>query len=320
VVLSFTVPGYANGQPAAVLSVSFAAMAIGGVCLWQPARMPLWSLPLLAPLGTLLISLAAWVTRSPADGSELLYMWPALYTAYFFRVRVAFANVALIGVVYTPIAITSLGYARGLTPSAYLLGTSVVTVLIVASLRRQLNALLAASLLDARTDRLTGLTNRRGWDEDLNREVAEQRGTGGHLSLLMIDLDHFKLLNDSYGHAAGDEALAKVATELRDGARQSDVLARLGGEEFGLLLPGCATAEATRVAEDLRSGLEEASRSWPTPVTVSIGVASVPEHAASAETLLHAADLALYAAKRAGRNRVRAATSAKAPARAKKRS
>jgi diguanylate cyclase (GGDEF)-like protein len=308
VVLSFTVPGYANGQPAAVLGVSSAAMAIGGLCLWRPHRTPHWALPLLAPLGTLLISLAAWLTRSPADGSELLYMWPALYTAYFFRVRVAFANVALIGLVYTPIAIGVLGYSRGLTPSAYLLGTSVVTLLIVASLRRQLNSLLAASVREARTDRLTGLANRRGWDEDIAREITYHRREGGRLSLLMIDLDHFKQLNDAHGHAAGDVALAGVARELRDGARQSDVLARLGGEEFGLLLPGCGTAEATLVAEELRRAIEMASQSWATPVTVSIGVATMPEHATSAEGLAHTADLALYAAKRAGRNRVMAAT------------
>ena len=99
----------------------------------------------------------------------------------------------------------------------------------------------------------------------------------------------------------------RIAEELRAGTRHSDGPARLGGEEFGLLLPGCGPEEAARLAEQLRQRVQTASEGWPTPITVSIGVASIPLHATTAAGLMHAADLALYAAKGAGRNRVHTA-------------
>jgi len=121
----------------------------------------------------------------------------------------------------------------------------------------------------------------------------------------VIDLDHFKRLNDTYGHAAGDTALVGVAGILRGLARQSDVLARVGGEEFALLLPECTAADARMRAQEIRMAIERISANWPTPVTVSIGLAALPEHAGSGEDLMAAADVALYGAKRAGRNTVR---------------
>ncbi len=305
IALTMALPTFANGRQLPTLLLGTVAVLAGVFCLAYPRRVPRWGLHLLPPFGTGLVGLATWLNATAADGSELLYIWPVLYAAYFLSLRAGLANVALIAVLYPPIAVHLMG-SGGVSPSVYLVGTSVVTVLIVSSLRRQLGRVLAASEHEARTDRLTGLANRRAWDEDLGRELTRQRRHGWALSVVMIDLDHFKRLNDTHGHAAGDVALAGVAAVLRAGVRQADVLARLGGEEFGLILPGCAAAEAVTIAEALRRRVEEAARDWPTPVTVSVGVAGLPEHATTGDDLVRAADAALYAAKRSGRNRVAA--------------
>lgn len=300
ILLAFAQP---NSAPLLTSTLGTLAVVIGLGCLARPQRVPRWLLMLLPPFGTALIGLSTWLDSTAGDGGELLYIWPVLLAAYYLSMRAGLMNVVLIAAVHLPVAISMLG-PLGVTSSVYLFGTLVVTVLIVSSLRRQLARVLADSDREARTDRLTGLTNRRGWDEDLARMVARQRADGAPLSLIMIDLDHFKRLNDTFGHAAGDAALANVATVLRTGVRPGDVLARIGGEEIVLLLPGRSADRAVAVADRLRERVEQDSRDWPTPVTVSIGVAALTAATPTAESMQHAADQALYVAKRAGRNRV----------------
>ncbi len=166
----------------------------------------------------------------------------------------------------------------------------------------------------ARTDALTGVANRRVFDETLATELGRSARSGSSLSLLMIDIDRFKAFNDGHGHPAGDACLRQVAKLLGETlARPGDLVARYGGEEFAVILPDTNTSGAAAVAERLRSAVEvmaittAASRS-PLSVTVSIGIATataVSEEAASA--LVGAADQALYQAKSTGRNRVVAA-------------
>jgi diguanylate cyclase (GGDEF)-like protein/PAS domain S-box-containing protein len=147
----------------------------------------------------------------------------------------------------------------------------------------------------SRTDELTGLPNRRAWQELLEHEVRVARRTGQPLSVVMVDLDHFKAYNDHYGHQGGDRLLSLAARLWRDNLRETDVLARWGGEEFGLLLPGC----------DGRSAADLVDRLHRLPLnglTFSAGV-SQWDGEGSSEELIGEADAALYAAKRAGRNR-----------------
>jgi diguanylate cyclase (GGDEF)-like protein len=230
-------------------------------------------------------------------------MWSVLFTTYFLPLRQALMNLLLIAVLYPSIALWVMG-PRAITPSVYLVGTSVVTLLIVSSLRRQITGVITAAALEARTDQLTGLANRRSWGEALDRELGRQRRSGGRLCVLVVDLDHFKRLNDTHGHAAGDAALAAIATVLRTHARKSDVLARVGGEEFALLIPDCPVAEGYRRAHEIRLAVERLSGGWITPVTVSVGVAALPDHARTGDELMAAGDIALYQAKRDGRNTV----------------
>lgn len=156
----------------------------------------------------------------------------------------------------------------------------------------------------SRVDPLTALGNRRAFDEALPEELARARRTGLPLSLVMIDVDHFKAFNDRHGHLAGDEALADVARVLSEAARTEDRACRVGGEEFALLLPGADEGSAAEVAERVRRGVEGMAGRFG-PVTVSLGVAAwdADRHGEGAG-LQAAADGRLYAAKAGGRNRV----------------
>ncbi len=164
----------------------------------------------------------------------------------------------------------------------------------------------------SQVDALTGLPNRRQFDEALRRELVRADRGGQGLALLMIDIDHFKLLNDTLGHQAGDERLRDVAEALQARAtRATDVVARYGGEEFAAILPGASPAEALGVAESMRIAIDALALASPAPdgrVTVSIGVARLTEVDGDAgQRLIERADAALYDSKRAGRNRVTAA-------------
>jgi len=163
-------------------------------------------------------------------------------------------------------------------------------------LEQEREALLAQVEALARTDALTGLPNRRAWDEHVEAERERARQNGHPLTLAMVDLDHFKRFNDAHGHVAGDELLAEVADVWRRALRAGDVLARYGGEEFAVLLPGCSTDEAVVLLERLRAAT-------PRGETCSVGMATC-EPGDSAATLGARADAALYEAKRAGRDRV----------------
>ena len=153
----------------------------------------------------------------------------------------------------------------------------------------------------AATDGLTKIANRRTFEATLEREVARATRSAEHLSLVMVDLDNFKVLNDTHGHQAGDEVLRNVAAALSCECRDFDTAARYGGEEFVVILPGCNVEEAVVIAERLRDAVAKAPST--TPITASAGVATYPSHAADADTLVRAADQALYVSKNAGRDR-----------------
>ncbi len=164
----------------------------------------------------------------------------------------------------------------------------------------------------ATTDALTGVHNRRYFDEALQREIQRARRLNYPLTLLFVDIDKFKDFNDRYGHMAGDVALQNVATVLRRVVREVDVVARYGGEEFTVVMPGCAYDAAENVAEKLRAAVEQArfairEKETEASVTVSVGAATYPDTTTSAWDLVSAADAAMYQAKQAGRNRVRVA-------------
>lgn len=177
---------------------------------------------------------------------------------------------------------------------------------LLASERAGLAAELAEARRRAVTDGLTGLYNHAYFKDRLARELERAAARGEPVSLVLLDIDHFKDYNDTYGHLEGDRVLRGCARVLRALVREDDVVARYGGEEFAVLLPGVALEEAVRVAERIRAAVA-GEWGFRRPVTVSAGVASFPRHARAPGELVAAADGALYAAKGRGRNRVEAA-------------
>jgi diguanylate cyclase (GGDEF)-like protein len=154
-------------------------------------------------------------------------------------------------------------------------------------------------------DALTGLLNRRAIAPLLAREAGRLRRYGESYALLMVDVDHFKTINDCHGHAAGDAALVQLARVLREAAREVDSIARMGGEEFCILLPHCDQDGAMRLAERVHAAMHEAVWTGATQrLTVSVGVAVALAPEETPEAVLERADQALYRAKNDGRDRV----------------
>ena len=165
-------------------------------------------------------------------------------------------------------------------------------------------------------DHLTGIGNRRAFFDAAETELGRWRRMPRPLSLLLIDTDHFKRVNDSHGHPVGDAVLRHIAQLMIDSFREIDVVARIGGEEFAVLLPSADLASAQRAAERLRSAIDErpaATDAGPVRCTVSIGIATMDEATPGVDALLKRADLALYEAKHSGRNRVCGPESLRAP-------
>jgi two-component system cell cycle response regulator len=159
---------------------------------------------------------------------------------------------------------------------------------------------------NALVDRVTGLYNRAYFDAQLSRECERRRRYGSSTALLLLDLDHFKMVNDTYGHRGGDEVLRDVSTIVRETLRAADLPFRFGGDEVAALLTDADSVEAASIAERVRAGVADHFHDWRVPVTTSIGVAmllSTPAHRME-EDAFERADRALYAAKSAGGDRV----------------
>jgi diguanylate cyclase (GGDEF)-like protein len=210
--------------------------------------------------------------------------------------------------------------ALGTTPGLVALVLPPILVLHRAVLARQLED-------QASTDGKTGLLTAMAWNDRADAAVRRARRGGTGAGLLMLDLDHFKVVNDTWGHLAGDVVLAEVACTLRTGLREQDLLGRFGGEEFVVLLPGLPPGEAGReelgqVADRLRRRIEQldvgvdtggGSTALITGLSVSVGGAAVPADGTTLDQVLRAADASLYAAKAAGRNAVRIAADVVVP-------
>lgn len=198
---------------------------------------------------------------------------------------------------------------------AFIMSAGVALIYEYSRERAENDLLDTAEKLDryARTDPLTGLSNRRDMLDQLSKEHYRYERSGHSYAVLVCDVDHFKSVNDSFGHEAGDAVLVQIAALLRDSLKHQDYIARWGGEEFLILLTDTTEAQAGHAAERLRCTVEnrtfESASSGAVTVTVSFGYAAI-EDALSVEQLIHRADLGLYHAKSAGRNRVSHSTDA----------
>ncbi len=182
----------------------------------------------------------------------------------------------------------------------------------------KLREMLESSVSMAYTDGLTGVYNRRYMNSHLDRKIMEITDSGKPVSVMMFDIDHFKQVNDSYGHASGDEVLKDIAVRVSDNVRDFDLVSRYGGEEFVIIMPNTAAEAAYMVAERVRKRIGDTpfaipGREQPLPVTISVGVATTSDPAEQATDLLGRADALLYEAKGAGRNCTRSDEIAAAP-------
>jgi diguanylate cyclase (GGDEF)-like protein len=297
-----SIEGFLPGDPSFAITPVLVAIAMTALLVAIGARLPRWGLAALGPIGVATIAYALTATPGAGDGA-VLYLWPVLWTTFFFGRRGAIAIVACVGVAH---AITLLLLpAASSYPGRWLdvmVSASVVAAVMLTLVRR--NDLLLAQLAgEARTDPLTGLLNRRGFQERSSLELAHARRQGHPIAVVMLDIDHFKRINDDWGHEMGDRVLAHLGELLATHSRDIDVAARIGGEEFVVLLPGCASADAESFAERVRQALAANESSGLPRIGLSAGILAAVTPS-TIEAMLQGADFALYDAKRAGRDRV----------------
>jgi diguanylate cyclase (GGDEF)-like protein len=303
-VVSIALPHTPRMDELGLAATGVGAAAMGAVALIGFDRLSLFAFQVGCALAGVTASAAIYFWSEDAFYGPLPYLWPALYAFTFFSLRAAAGQLALIAALYAALlALRDPGYQPVASWAA-----TVVTLgsagLLLTLARERLVALVAALSDDARRDPLTRLFNRRGFADAFEVELERARRTEQSLSVVAGDLDEFKRLNDSFGHAAGDQALQRVAEALQAGKRSWDTAARIGGEEFAVLAPDTDEHGAYILAERLRAAVEEGfQRTGPTPLTISFGIVSYPVHGQTADALLQAGDQALYAAKRLGRNR-----------------
>jgi len=255
-------------------------------------------------LGTVLVSVHALsAVQEPAQSGQMLYIWLGLYAAYFFSPRQAAAQLAFMAGAYLGVLVATTPPDAVAAGWLTLVGILFPAAGILRAVRDSVTQLVSRLSEAALTDTLTGLKNRLALDRELQAEVERAVRSGEPLSVVIGDLGYCKSVNDRLGHQAGDEALVRAGQVLMRYRRVADSIARTGGEEFTILLPGATEHEAYLVAERMRAAVEREFRGDAAVLTFSFGVATYPDHGRSADSVLEAADQALYAAKALGRNR-----------------
>jgi diguanylate cyclase (GGDEF)-like protein len=299
-------PGSTGRDPAALALIGVAALAFAGALVAASERLPMWFLALAPALGSILTGAVICLGGSEASAAYALYFAWVLIAAgnYLSRTVTALHGVIAVAVYALAIQVTSPAPALAGLGLAMVAGTAAVAAVIMASLATHVRAVVARLEDDARTDPLTGLDNRRALREAFQREFARSDRTGRPLSLIVLDLDHFKRFNDTLGHAAGDEALRRLAKILEDITRAIEITARTGGEEFAILVPDADEDGAVALAERLRIAVATEFAESESPLTVSCGIAVYRPGGRLAVDLFDAADRALYVAKESGRDRV----------------
>lgn len=288
------------GGPSTDLTPGLIAFVFALTILAIGRRVPVTVLAALGPVGAVLVAYGLATTPGGGD-SAVLYVWPVLLEAYFFGRRATFLMVIWVGIVHG-LALASLPSGVGYVDRWIDVFFAVAVVGLVTELLAHRNRELVARLAsEAQVDQLTGLLNRRGFKLRAGEELARAQRSASSVGVVSFDLDHFKRVNDALGHDAGDRTLMRVSDELRAATRTSDVLARMGGEEFVALVSG-GVPEARTFAERVRVAMDTSVDPATRGMTISAGVAAAVAPT-DLEALLKRADAALYEAKSAGRNR-----------------
>jgi len=304
--ISVALPPDAAGSDVAVLALGALSAVIGTVLLAMRNAPPEWVLGFAAATGTVIIAVATYEGGRAGTGTVdnvMLYIWICLLAFNFLSLWHALAQLALVGACY---AFLLKGEPLDEAATRWIISISSLLVagLLVHKLQASRSQLFDELSERARHDGLTGLLNRAALEERAVLELGRARASQSALSLIMLDIDHFKGLNDSQGHPAGDEVLRSIASCLREETREVDAVARLGGDEFGALLPGATQTDALRVAERLVRHTTSGTAGG-AGITISVGVAQALSPEDSFESLWARADEAMYKAKRSGGGGVR---------------
>ncbi len=300
-------PPPSEGSETLILVVAAASAIVGAVLLSRRPVLGEWGLGALGLLGTALITIA---TREGGMGgggadNEILYLWVALYSFYFLSLPNAVFQMFMVGAGYAwVLSCQGCPTDTAVTQWVVTMTTLVVAGLLVRQLRASLYRLVDDLSDRASRDSLTGLLNRHSLDERYAVERARSERDGTPISVLTADIDEFKALNDTLGHPTGDRLLRQVSAALRHWTRELDASARIGGDEFAVVMPGTAAPDAISVAQDLREAIARTPGPEGLRVTVSIGVSTAPGPAPAFGELWQAADAALYEAKHRGGDRV----------------
>ena len=282
----------------AIMAGVFALMALV-FRLWRLP--PAWALFGGCIVGLLAISALVGITR-PLLLTPIFYIWPMMVAAHYFpRRQLWIASLVMASSFGAALLFWAEPVQRAAVYGATVSMVAVVVV-VLRGLREQNTALVARLTELAVRDPLTGVLNRAAFEDQLRREVARSARHGRPYALAVLDLDHFKQVNDRFGHAAGDRALKRVCALVNETIRDSDVFARVGGEEFALLMSDTDPSGAERRPRSSGPGSSCEARAETMPLTISVGLAV--GHGTDADDVLLAADRALYEAKRRGRNLV----------------
>ena len=300
---SLLLPHPTTAHSGGIALVCVIAIVAGAVLAFERGRLPGATFPLTCIAASILISAAIYWSDRADSGYAFYYALVAMFVAYFLSVGQLVLQTLFIGIAYAVVGIT-LDTHEGFAQDWLLtIWTVFVVGAFIAILRQRVNHLIGRLSNAASTDPLTGLLNRRGFRDVFDLELERSRRSGRPCALLMADLDHFKRVNDMLGHPAGDQRLRSFAQLLDAGKRRIDAAARIGGEEFALLLPETDEHGAYVIAERLRHIVRDAFAPDQLALTASFGVAAYPNHGATGDQLLQAADQALYVAKELGRDR-----------------
>lgn len=302
-------PHDASYNELGLLVIQASAVVGGALLVLFGGRTPRWLLRFNPPASTVLTSLAVYFSGDVTSAYALFYFWACIYAFYFFSWQEALLNVAFVCVNYAVIVatmgapgddLTNRGVAHHLVMTV---GTLTVAGASLIALRGRVDLLFGRLTDAARTDALTGLPNRVGLLETVEREIERARPEQRPLSVLVLDLDRFKRFNERVGIAASDQALRRVGNLLHDSTRLIDTIARSGGEEFAVVLPETDQHRAFLLAEGLLRSIRETFAAAGQELTASVGVATFPMHAIEIEGLIASADKAMHAAKALGRDR-----------------
>lgn len=314
--LAFCVPGLSYAlatwsgpnRPLLVALIVLAGLSSVGALLvprrrivqsrWREGVFLAWSLATIA-----FIAVASALDGGAPSPFALVFFLPVVFAALTYPLASVLVVGALDVVAYAGVGVL-VGSEDPVKMAFFASSIAVVALMCALQARagdRHRRELSHCSLIDP----LTACLNRRGFEERLRLELDEARAAGCGLALVLLDLDHFKALNDTHGHATGDRVLRAVGERLRSAVRAGDVVARVGGEEFALILPVADADTARAVAERARAGVGTVSTPDGNPVSCSAGVALSPTDASEADGLFELADAALYWAKRTGRGHTR---------------